>query len=152
MAEILRKLTNLSAGIKLEGLCKQYYKNTTFLEMWWGGLGWQSPTELATSPLVAPRGCYPVSPSSTLAFMGHSFKKGTLVCLSHSISSNGSVKGLGGPTWKAHRPDLSHLARRTRESGRQPRNQVKTPVSQEGNPESSQEDPAPLALSDFWLV
>ena len=72
----------------------------TFLEMWWGGLGWQSPTELATSPLVAPRGCYPVSPSSTLAFMGHPFKKGILETesLSHSISSYELVKGLGGPT------------------------------------------------------
>ena len=71
-----------------------------FLEMWWGGLGWQSPTELATSPLVAPRGCYPVSPSSTLAFMGHPFEKGALETesLSHIISSYGLVKGLCGPT------------------------------------------------------
>ena len=50
----------------------------------WCDLGWQSPTELATSPLVAPRGWSPLSPSSTLAFMGHPFEKGALESLSNS--------------------------------------------------------------------
>ena len=79
----------------------------TFLEMWWCVLGWQSPTELATSPLVAPRGCYPLSPSSTLAFMGHPFKKGILETesLRHIIPSQykwkvwaGQLERLIGPT------------------------------------------------------